>query len=255
VDDKNESSWEDSERVGPYQLHEQVTQSSPGQDELYGATHETSGAPALVPKPASEGEDGSAPLPDLQVRYVSSASSGYIAVEVVRSPWTFAPGSHSVDELVCTVEDLHAGVSRMARLLADSEEPPRPQRRLGRARAGVALLTLTLVLLPASREPVSEVRQQAQVVEGSEEEAWDTDVNVDPVPLQAGEAPRPVRNQKKAPCTEGLEVEVSGVCWLSVTQRPCPPQTRAWQGQCLLPVATPRPTPTSLDGGDGAESR
>ena len=69
------------------------------------------------------------------------------------------------------------------------------------------------------------------------------------------EAPRPVRNQKKAPCTQGLEVEVAGVCWLSVTQRPCPPQTREYQGQCLLPVATPRPTPTSLDGGDGSESR
>lgn len=84
-------------------------------------------------------------------------------------------------------------------------------------------------------------------------EAWVTDIHLDPVPGQSVDAPHPVKNQKRAPCTEGLEVEVSGVCWLRLENRPCPPQTVAHQGHCLLPVAMPRPPVTSLDGGDDSE--
>jgi serine/threonine-protein kinase len=88
--------------------------------------------------------------------------------------------------------------------------------------------------------------------EDATREAWATDVHVDPVPAKA---PLQVKNQKRAPCTEGLEVEVSGVCWLPIEKRPCPPQTVSYQGYCLLPVAQPRPPVTSLDGGDGSEPR
>jgi hypothetical protein len=51
---KSEESWEEAERLGPYQLHEQVPRSAGNQGELYRATHETSGATALVLKPAAE---------------------------------------------------------------------------------------------------------------------------------------------------------------------------------------------------------
>jgi serine/threonine-protein kinase len=102
--------------------------------------------------------------------------------------------------------------------------------------AVVTLLALVL-LLPVMQAPVAKVQVQVQE---SEVEAWATDITVGSVPLRSGGAPRPVPNQKRVPCTKGLELEVSGACWLSVTQRPCPPQTLAYQGQCLLPVAVPR---------------
>ena len=49
-DEKNESGWEEAERLGPYQLHEQVPQAEHSRGELYRATHEMSGAEALVLK-------------------------------------------------------------------------------------------------------------------------------------------------------------------------------------------------------------
>ncbi|QRN94510.1 hypothetical protein JRI60_36080 [Archangium violaceum] len=110
----------------------------------------------------------------------------------------------------------------------------RPWRRL--VLSGAAALVVRL--LPAMLAPTAE--RWVQEVE-AQEEVWATDVYVDPVPGRSGDAPRPVKNQKRAPCTEGLEVEVSGACWLPIEKRPCPPQTRAYQDQCLLPVAMPRP--------------
>ncbi|HYO51848.1 hypothetical protein [Archangium sp.] len=250
-DKKSEWRWEESERLGPYQLHEQVQHSAHSRGGLYRATHETSGAAALVLKPTSADEDGSLPLSDWRVRCISSGAPSYLALEVEHSPWTFAPGKHSSEELVCMFEDLHDGVRRMARLVPTSDEP-RPRWRLGLALAGAATLTLALALLLATQAPVTEV--QVQVQEATVE-AWATDVNVDAAPVRTGEAPRPVRNQKRAPCTAGLEVEVSGACWLPIEKRPCPPQTVAYEGKCLLPVAVPRPPGTSLDGGDVPEPR
>ncbi|ATB39750.1 hypothetical protein CYFUS_005198 [Cystobacter fuscus] len=83
------------------------------------------------------------------------------------------------------------------------------------------------------------------------DEEWATDVRVGPGTAQHEQAPLPVRNQKLAPCTARLEVELSGACWLSLKQRPpdCPPQTVAYKGECLLPVTNSRPVPTSVDGG------
>jgi hypothetical protein len=254
---QSESGWEESEQLGPYQLHEQVPQSAHRQGELYRATHATSGAAALVLKPTAQDEADSPPPTDWQVRCTSSAAPRYLALEVERSRWTFAPDKHSVEELVFVFEDLRDSVRRMARFVPTDFVPtgnePRPRRRwrLGLVLAGAAAL-LALALLPTTQAPAAEVQVQVQE---STMEAWATDLDVDSVPVRPGETPRPVRNQKRAPCTAGLEVEVSGVCWLSVTQRPCPPQTVAWQGQCLLPVAVPRPPGTSLDGGDGSEPR
>jgi hypothetical protein len=244
---KSESSWEEAEQVGPYQLQEQVPQDEYSRGELYRATHETSGATALVLKPAAGDEKGPVRLTDWRVRFISSDSPGYVALEVEQPPRSVAPDSHSVESLVFTFEEVRAGVGRMDDALHASNEA-RPWWRLGLALSGAAVLVVAL--LPAPLAPVAEVRVQEEATE----EVWATDVHVDPAPVRPGEAPRPRSNQKRAPCTVGLEVEVSGVCWLPIEKRPCPPQTVAYQGQCLLPVAVPRPPVTSLDGGDGGGS-
>ncbi|MCY1083365.1 hypothetical protein [Archangium lansingense] len=238
---KSESGWEESEQLGPYQLHEQVPQDELRRGELFRATHETSGATALVFKPAAE--DGAVPLTDWRVRCISSKSPGYVALEVEHSPWSVAPDRHSVETLMCMFEDVRDGVKRMDRALGDSDEP-RHWRRLGLVLAGAAVLVVAL--LPVTLSPVTEARRR-----DSTREAWATDVHMDPVPVRSGEAPRPVKNQKRAPCAAGLEREVSGVCWIATEHAPpkCPPQTVAYGGKCLLPVATPRPVPASVDGG------
>ena len=51
---KSEASGAEVEQVGPYQLREQVAQDEHSRGELYRATHETSGATALVVRPSPE---------------------------------------------------------------------------------------------------------------------------------------------------------------------------------------------------------
>jgi eukaryotic-like serine/threonine-protein kinase len=82
------------------------------------------------------------------------------------------------------------------------------------------------------------------------DEGWTTDAKVGAAQRRGAE-PRPVPNQKLAPCTAKLELELSGACWLSLKQRPpeCPPQTVMYEDQCLLPVAASHPTPVSGEGG------
>jgi hypothetical protein len=245
---KSESSGEEVDQVGPYQLREQVPQDEYTRGELYRATHETSGATALVLKPSAEDEKGSVPLTDWRVRVSSSASPSYVALEVEHTPRSVAQDRHSVESLVCTLEDVREAVGRMDGAL-NASNTSRSWWLLGLALAGVAMLVV--VLLPDTVAPVAKV----QVQEEDTKPTWATDVNVDPVPAHSGEAPRPVKDQKRAPCTAGLEVEVSGACWLRIENRPCPPQTVAYQGYCLLPVAVPRPPVTSVDGGSGSERR
>ncbi len=252
---KDESNQqEDVAQVGPYQLQEQVPQDDYSQGELYRATHETSGATTLVLEPSAQDEEGPGRPGDWRVRFISSHSPSYLALEVEHTPRSIAPDKHSVESLVCTFEDVREGVRRMDHALHASNAS-RPWWRLGLVLSGA--VALVVALLPTTLAPVAQVQVQEETSEQGEalveEEVWATDVHVDPVPVRADEAPRPRRNQKRAPCTEGLEVEVSGACWLSVTQRPCPPQTVAYQGQCLLPVAVPRPPVTSLDGGGNSE--
>jgi hypothetical protein len=106
------------EQLGPYLLHEHLEQDEPGRGELYQATHETTGATALVLKPAG---DGPLPLGQWQVRCVSSASPGYLALEVERTSWSRIPDRHWVEGLVFTLEDVHEAVRRMARALPTHE--------------------------------------------------------------------------------------------------------------------------------------
>jgi len=242
---KSETSWNEPKQAGPYQLQEQVAQEDSSRWECYRATHQRSGARALLYKPAAGNEKGSQPLPDFRAHLTSSAAEGYFAVEVEDFPRYLAPDYQSVESLVFTFEDVREAVERMDQALHAPKES-RPGWRLGLALSGAAVLGV--VLLPATLAPVAE----APVQEDATREAWATDVHVDPVPAKA---PFPVKNQKRAPCTEGLEVEVSGVCWLRIENRPCPPQTVPHQGYCLLPVAQPRPPVTSMDGGEGSEPR
>ncbi|WP_043432504.1 serine/threonine protein kinase [Cystobacter fuscus] len=126
--------------------------------------------------------------------------------------------------------------------------PPAPvqvERQSHGFRSLVLATAVLLLLLPMARVP-----PVAPGVHAPDEE-WVTDVRVDPEPSRYEQAPLPARNQKLAPCTEGLEVELSGACWLSLRQRPpeCPRQTVTYKGQCLLPVPKSRPVPTSVDGG------
>ncbi|WP_309887521.1 hypothetical protein [Archangium sp.] len=105
---------------------------------------------------------------------------------------------------------------------------------------------LLLVLLPATLAPLAV--HQVQEAQG---EVWPTDAAGGLEPEVIGAGPRPLKDQKKAPCRAGLELELSGVCWLNLDQKPpkCPPETVAHEGKCLLPVATPRRVPTTVDGG------
>ncbi|ATB29102.1 serine/threonine protein kinase [Melittangium boletus] len=126
--------------------------------------------------------------------------------------------------------------------------PPDPVHvaRRGRwTRRLVCAAAVLLMLVPLNR--LALVTPSVRVPD----EEWATDVRVDPASVQSEQAPLPARNQKLAPCTEGLEVELSGACWHSLRQRPpnCPRQTVAFKGQCLWPVPKSRPIPTSVDGG------
>jgi hypothetical protein len=170
---KPESSWEEPEQLGPYQIQEQVPQSALHQGALYRATHETSGATALVLKPVPEAEEGAVPRTDWRVRCTSSASPSYLALEVEHTPWS-APDRHSVEALVCMFEDVRDGVGRMDQAFSASSEP-HPRWRLGSALAGAVVLVVAL--LPAALAPVAERRVQKK----ARLEAWATDVHMDPV--------------------------------------------------------------------------
>ncbi|WP_239014764.1 hypothetical protein [Archangium violaceum] len=134
MDETDESSWEEVERLGPYQLREQVPLDEPGRGELFRARNETSGTTALLFKPAEA--DGAEPLTDWRERCVSSASPGYLALEVEQTPWSVAPDKQSTETLLCTLEDVLAGVRRMSQAVSSND--PRRWRHLGWVMAGVA---------------------------------------------------------------------------------------------------------------------
>ncbi|WP_434386806.1 serine/threonine protein kinase [Melittangium boletus] len=127
-----------------------------------------------------------------------------------------------------------------------SESPVPPRRHHVWPRRLVLAAAVTWLLLPVGQAPRSP--PEAPLPDAG----WTAEARVDPLSVQPEQAPLPVRNQKRAPCTKGLEVELSDGCWHSlVKQHPpdCPPQTVAYKGQCLWPVPKSRPEPTSIDGG------
>jgi hypothetical protein len=236
------------EPLGPYLLHEQLEQDEPGRGELYRATHETTGATALVLKPSG---DGPLPLGEWQVRCVCSASPGYLALEVERSSWSRTPDRHWVEGLVFTLEDVHEAMRRMARALPTYEEP-RPWWRLGGAVAGAAAVCALLFVLlrpaPVSPPPAGPVGA------GTGEERPDTfsdgalyDTPLGPPGLARPLPREPFKGQKRPPCTRYAEEELVGACWVLLeVKAPCPESLYEHQGKCYLPIFSARPPPQSL---------
>jgi hypothetical protein len=233
------------EQLGPYLLHEQLEQDEPGRGELYQATHETTGATALVLKPAG---DGPLPLGQWQVRCVSSASPGYLALEVERTSWSRTPDRHWVEGLVFTLEDVHEAVRRMARALPTHEEPRswwRPKVTVAGAAAVCALVVLALgggLWLGGSGERT----RSGEAVTGLTG-AGEAPILASGHPLGAPAIAyplpeKPFRNQAKVPCiAERGEVEINGGCWVELAKRPpCHKDHAEYQGKCYLPISKDR---------------
>jgi hypothetical protein len=259
----SESSWEEPAQLGPYQLEEQVPQSEHSRGELYRATHETSGAMALVLKPSAEAEAHPAPLTDWRVRCISSTSPSYLALEVEHSPWSAAPDRPSVEALVCTFEDVRDGVRRMDPALSVSP-PPRTRWRPGLALAGAAAmcaLAFTLLhLAPESPPPISpEPMAKDMPAPPSNVVPTNTWVPLSELPLldpTDGGPPalstnplpsKPFKGQRRPPCKPRVEAEINGGCWVPhELKAPCPEDLYEHQGKCYTASAQPQRPPQSL---------
>jgi hypothetical protein len=255
-----QESWEDVEKLGPYQLHEQVPQDELSQGELYRATHETSGTVALVFKPP-EGA-GVPPTGDWRVRCVSSSEPGYVALEAEDSRLAVAPDKHSVEALMCLFEVVRGGMGRMAAAFPVYDEP-RPWRRLGLALAGVAMvcaLVFALVRMDSAPsggpEPLAGAAPapvaHEEPMDGGAPEAFTSgllgDTTPQGEPVFARPLPRePFKGQKRPPCNRRIEVELIGACWgPHKLKAPCPDELYEHQGECYLPIFSARPPPQSL---------
>jgi hypothetical protein len=261
-----EKKWEERTQVGPYQLEEQMPQDPGSPGELYLATHEKSGATALVLKPAA-GED-EAPIPDLQVHFIASQEEDYLALEVKDSRRARAPDRHSADALMPLLGDVHEGVGRMARAL-DGPEAPRPLWRLGFALASVAAvaaLVFALVRLAsgspppggpeslASTPPVAESYDVQADTAGTPDDplsnVWLADtVDAGNESVVARPLPREAfKGQKRPPCHRYAEVELVGGCWMPhEVKAPCPDVLYESQGKCYAPVFSAKPPPQALE--------
>ncbi|WNG27430.1 hypothetical protein F0U62_27990 [Cystobacter fuscus] len=250
---KPEASGEEPERLGPYLIREQVQQSHDSQGELYLATHETSGATALVRKHSAE--EVAAPRKDWRVLFGSWASRGYSAMEVEHTDWARALDRQSAESLLLTLEGVLEEVRRMARAVAGTHEP----RRQWRLEWGVvsaatvcALLFAWVRLAPMSQPPAPLAPTghgvptaagtpdfDARLADTTSEEPF---VLVRPLPKE------PFKGQKRPPCTRYTEVELVGACWSPhELKAPCPETLFEYQGKCYLPSFSAKPPPSSLE--------
>ena len=257
---KSEASGEGAERVGPYLLREQVEQSHDSQVELYLATHETSGATALVRKHAT-GED-KAPRKDWRVFLGSWTSRGYSAMEVEHTGWARAQDRQSAESLLLTLEGVLGEARRMARAVAGPHEP-RLRWRLGMGVVGsatvcallFALMRLASVPHPSSSQeplasaPPSHMSHGVPTAPGTSDfNAWLADTTPPGPPGLARPLPKePFKGQKRPPCTRYVEVELVGACWAPhKLKAPCPETLFEYQGECYLPSFSAKPPPSSL---------
>jgi hypothetical protein len=255
-----EGSQEEWEKLGPYELHEQVPQDDLSRGELYRATHETSGTTVLVFKPADG--DGAPPPGDWRVLCVSSAEPGYVALEAEDSRWAVAPDKHSVEALMCLFEAVREGMGRMAAAFPVYEEP-RPWKRLGLALARVATVCALIFALVrmdsapsggpepmAGTVPASVGHEEPMDGGGPEsfDSAWLADTTPQGDSVLARPLPRePFKGQKRPPCTRYVEVELIGACWgPHKLSAPCPNELYEHKGECYVPVFSAKPPPQSL---------
>ncbi|HYO72132.1 MAG TPA: hypothetical protein VEU33_39265 [Archangium sp.] len=260
---KSEESGKPPERLGPYLLKEQVEQSHDSEEELYLATHETSGATALVRKHAPE--EGAAERKDWRVRFSFWASRGYSVMEVEHTDWARAQDRQSAESLLFTVESALEEVRRMARAIVGPHEPHEPRRRwlLGLGVVGAAtvcallfaLVRLASVSQPSSpREPLAS-SPPAPMSHGvptapgtSDLDAWLVDTTPPGQPVLARPLPKePFKGQKRPPCTRYVEVELVGACWVPhKLKAPCPETLFEYQGECYLPFFSAKPPPSAI---------
>jgi hypothetical protein len=259
---KSEASWEERVQLGPYQLEEQMPQEPDSPGELYRATHEKSGATALVLKPAAE--EDVAGLRDCRVRFVSSLAPSYIALEVEDSRGAVASKRNSVEGLVLLFEGVQEGVRRMARALDDNHES-RLRWRLGLALAGTAAVCVLLLALvrpvlvsqplsgpePLANNPLVSMSHEVPTVGGNPDQPTHgglVDISDAGEPVLARPLPRePFKGQKRPPCTRYAEVELVGACWLPhELKAPCPDVLYEYQGKCYSPAFSAKPPPQSL---------
>jgi len=250
---KSEASGEEPERLGPYVLQEQVQQSHDSQVELYLATHETSGATALVRKHAAE--EGAAPGKAWRVRLGSWASRGYSAMEVEHTDWARAQDRQSAESLLLTLESVLEEVRRMARALSDTHES-RFRWLLGLgvvSAATVCALLFTLVRLASvSQRPSAPPAPLSYAVptaaETSDFRAWLADTTPQGQIVFARPLPKePFKGQKRPPCTRYTEVELVGACWMPhKLTAPCPEDLFEYKGECFAPSFSAKPPPSSL---------
>jgi hypothetical protein len=250
---KSEASGEEPERLGPYLIQEQVQQSDDGQEGLYLATHETSGATALVRKHATE--ERAAPRKDWRVFLGSWASRGYSAMEVEHTDWARAQDRQSAESLLLTLEGVLEEVRCMVRAVSDTHEP-RLRCRLGLgvvSAATVCALLLALVrLAPVSQPPSAPsapLSHEVPTAAGTSDfRAWLADTTPEGQPVLARPLPKePFKGQKRPPCTRYTEVELVGACWAPhELKAPCPEDLFEYQGKCYLPSFSAKPPPSSL---------
>jgi hypothetical protein len=221
---KSEESGQHPERLGPYLIQEQVQQSDDSQVELYLATHETSGATALVRKHAAE--ESAARGKEWRVRLGCWASGGVL--EEVR---------------------------RMARVVADPHEPRlRWPLGLGVASAATvgallcALVRLASVSQPPSTPPALMNHGVPTAPGTSDFDAWLADTTPPGQTALTRPLPKePFKGQKRPPCTRYTEVELVGACWMQhALTAPCPETIFEYQGKCYVPAFSAKPPPSSL---------
>jgi hypothetical protein len=250
---KSEASGEGAERVGPYLIQEQVQQSDDSQEELYLATHETSGATALVRKHAAE--EGKVPRKDWRVFLGSWASRGYSAMEVEHTDWARAQDRQSAESLLLTLEGVLEEVRRMVRTVS-GPQAPLLRWRLGWGVASavtvgallLALVRLAPVSQPPSVLPAPLSHEEPTAVEMPDFRAWLSDTTPQGEAVFARPLPKePFKGQKRPPCTRYTEVELVGACWAPhELKAPCPEDLFEYQGKCYLPSFSARPPPSSL---------
>ena len=258
-----ESEWEEAERLGPYRLHEQVSGDAHSSGELFRATHEESGATALVLKPAEDPADPVS-LSNWQVNCTSSGAPAYMSMEVASSPWSHGTDKHSVEELLFMHEGLRDGVERMARVLSSGSSGPerRPGGWQGWTVAGAVAVCALLCLLVLQSRPPSSVLTPAEEMTSA---PMSDDVSTgaadafndhfllrgaveeqppgiaDPFPRQ------PYKGQNRPPCIPKVEEEILGGCWVPhQLKAPCPSPLREYKGKCYSVSMAPPKTPQSI---------